>query len=379
METAVAPRMANGVIEASGLVSPGVAQVDRVKEEEWNDCLEDFVDASLYQTWAYGAESWGDSALSHLILRHRDTPVALAQLYVARVPIVGSGVAYLRWGPLCLRKDRPWNPDVLREMTAALVDEYAVRRGLVLRVIPNAFVQDPTADAAKAVLAECGLREDRAARQYHTMRVDLRASGAELRQRLSSRWRRQLSIAERNTLEILEGPSDELYEEFRRLYRQMFARKRFETTVDVEEFGRIQHRLPASQKLMVFICKSEGRSVAGLVVSVVGRTGLYLLAATGDEGLNARGSYLLQWHAIQRLKERDCHWYDLGGVNAEANPGVFTFKSGMGGEEARQIGRHEISRRLLSDLSLAAAEGARDMLRRAAHRAAQWRGVAGEA
>ena len=80
------------------------------------------------------------------------------------------------------------------------------------------------------------------------------------------------------------------------------------------------------------------------------------MAATGDEGLQARGSYLLQWHALQRLQEQGREWYDLGGVNPEINPGVFTFKSGMGGEDALQLGRYCLSRSRLSRWSVSGGE-----------------------
>ena len=352
------------------------AEVDQITEAEWNALLDGFADASIYQTWAYGGVCWGDGHLSHLILRRDGAAVAMAQLRLVRVPVIGSGIAYLRWGPVCVPRRASWDPSVWRAMTEALIDEYVTRRRLVLRVVPNTFAEDSVADAMTTVWNECGFREDESIRKYQTLRVDLRRSAEELRRQLSSRWRRQLNIAERNSLEIVEGQSDDLYLQFLQMYREMFARKRFDTSVDVEEFRRIQQRLPVSQKMMTFICVAGGRAVAGLVVSTVGQTAIYLLAATGDDGLNARGSYLLQWHAMQRLKERGLDWYDLGGVNPDVNPGVFTFKSGMGGEEARQLGRYELAGARLSELSVAVGEGARRILQRVAARRSVATGVA---
>jgi lipid II:glycine glycyltransferase (peptidoglycan interpeptide bridge formation enzyme) len=123
--------------------------------------------------------------------------------------------------------------------------------------------------------------------------------------------------------------------------------------VDVAEFERIQGRLPESQKMLVLICMSAGVAVAGLVVATVGKTAIYLLAATGDSGLDARGSYLLQWHAMRHLRESGHHWYDLGGINQEKNPGVFTFKTGMGGTETTQLAAVELSRAPLSRIAVA--------------------------
>lgn len=345
------------------LRGPFVRQVDQVSEGEWNALIEGFADASVYQTWAYGAVSWGEKQLSHLVLRRDDAPVALAQLRIVRVPVLGSGIAYVRWGPLSVPWRSTWDPTVWRAITEALIEEYVVRRGLVLRVVPNTFRQEPAAGAIESIWSELGLVEDASVRSYHTLRVDLRASVEVLRRQLSGRWRRQLSIAERNQLEIVEGRTDDLYQQFLILYGEMMARKRFDTSVDVDEFLRIQRQLPDSQKMMILLCLAGGVPVAGLVVATVGRTAIYLLAATGDEGLEARGSYLLQWHALQRLKALGLEWYDLGGVNQEINPGVFTFKSGMGGEDVRQLGRYQLSRAGLSRLTVRVGEGVSRVVR----------------
>jgi hypothetical protein len=340
------------------------AQVDQVTETEWNSLQEGFADANLYQTWSYGAVSWGEKQLSHLVLRRDGVPVALAQLRLVRLPVVGSGIAYVRWGPVWVPRNARWDATVCTAMTEALIQEYVVRRRLVLRVVPNTFREDSAAAELTTSWSQRGLLEDRSSRAYHTIRLNLRLPLDELRRQLSSRWRRQLNIAERNNLEIREGQSDDLYLDFLHLYREMLARKQFDTSVDVEKFRHIQQRLPASQKMTTLICVAEGRAVAGLVISAVGRTAIYLFAATGDEGLNARGSYRLQWHAIQRLQERGVEWYDLGGINPEVNPGVFTFKSGMGGDEVRQLGRHEMTAAPLSRLSVFVGEGAQRVLHR---------------
>jgi lipid II:glycine glycyltransferase (peptidoglycan interpeptide bridge formation enzyme) len=37
----------------------------------------------------------------------------------------------------------------------------------------------------------------------------------------------------------------------------------------------------------------------------IGDTGVYLFGATNDEGMKNKGSYLLQWKAIQWMKKAD--------------------------------------------------------------------------
>lgn len=340
--------------------------VDRIDEPGWNSVIRTFADANVYQTWAYGAVCWGEEQLSHLILRRDGQPVAATQVRIVRVPVVGSGVAYVRWGPMCQPHGQAWEPAIWTAIVKALIEEYVVTRRLVLRIVPQAFAEDACAASITNGFDQLGFVQATEAKKYQTIRVDLRLPVETLRQNLSSRWRRQLNIAERNNLEIVEGQSDDLYDQFLHLYREMYARKRFETSVNPEDFKRVQRHLPDDQKMSISICRAAGRPVASLVVGTVGCVAIYLLAATGDEGLNARGSYALQWRAMQRLKGMGRTWYDLGGVNAEVNPGVFTFKSGMGGENAGQLGRYQVDGPGLSRVSLAVGERAAGLLRRLA-------------
>jgi lipid II:glycine glycyltransferase (peptidoglycan interpeptide bridge formation enzyme) len=117
----------------------------------------------------------------------------------------------------------------------------------------------------------------------------------------------------------------------------MRNRKTFETTVDVEEFGRIQEDLEERHRMRVLICEAGGVPVAGLVATAMGDSAIYLLGATSDEGLNSKGAYLLQWTLIQWLKEKDIRWYDLGGIDPEGNPGVYIFKKGLSGQDICQL------------------------------------------
>ena len=333
-----------------------IAVVDRVSEGEWNSLLDRFADASIYQTWAYGAVCWGETQLSHLVLRLDDVPVAMVQLRIVSVPFLRSGIAYIRWGPVCTPKGTSCDPTVWQAVIDALFVEYVERRGLTLRVLPSVFNEDAVAPAMSKILNDVGLVKNPEVRRYQTLRVDLRPPLEAIRRNLAHKWRNQLNAAERNELEISEGTDAALYAEFNTLYQEMMVRKRFDTTVSVDEFQQIQERLSAEQKMVILIARRNGRAVSGLVASTIGATGIYLLGATGDEGMKAKGAYLLQWHVLRRLKERGCDWYDLGGIDAQANPGVYHFKKGLGGNEVLHIGGFDLHRNRLSKWGLGAAE-----------------------
>lgn len=331
-------------------------QVGKLDSDEWNRALSRFDDASIYQTFAYGSVHWDKRQLEHVLLKKEGEILAVAQLRVVQFAGIRAGIAYLRWGPLVRVKNRPFAEENLGRMLIALKDEYARRRKLVLRVLPHSFETDASAGAVRERLAAAGLAENPAVPKYETIRLDLTRPLEVLRGRFEQKWRNCLNAAEKKKLTVIQGTSTELYDKFLQVYWEMMERKHFDTSVDVDEFRRMQVELPEPFKMQLFLCEQEGKVTNALVVSAIGDTAIYLLGATSSEGLKLKGAYLLQWRAIQWLKAQGCRWYDLGGINQERNPGVYHFKSGLGGNENRQLGMYDLSGGWASTIGTRAGE-----------------------
>ena len=323
-------------------------EVDRATPEEWAGMLDLFEDANFYQTHAYGGVRWGEKNLSRLVLKRNGDVAGIAQLRIVRPTPLKFGMAYVRWGPLWVRRGRAMDAEVCARMAAALEQEYAGKRRLFLRVLPNAFAGTPRAETMRAAFASFTSEPGADESIYRTLLLDLTPSLEELRKHFDAKWRNKLSGAERNSLTILSGSSSELYRTFCRMYEQMRNRKTFETTVDVEEFGRIQEALPEHQRMRILICEEKGIPVAGLAATAMGDSAIYLLGATSDQGLKAKGAYLLHWTLIQWLKGNGIRWYDLGGIDPEKNPGVYHFKRGFSGMDVCHISPLVTSRSAVS-------------------------------
>lgn len=339
-------------------------RVNRVTEAQWAQYLAEFSDANFYQSWAFGAVSWGNRQLSHLVLTESDSPVGLAQVRIVRVPILGAGVAYVRWGPCIQRRGSAWHIGNYRRCIDALVNEYGRRNRLVIRIIPNIFQEDPYSAEAQSVLSEYGFEREASIPPYRTLRVDLTPDPLEIRKRFDGKWRNILNGAERNELQISEGTDDEHYAQFLTLYGEMMARKQFDTTVDPNEFRVIQRRLAPREKMIISVCRKDNLLLSALVCTPIGETGIYLLGATNSEGMKHKSSNLLQWTMMNRLRERGVRSYDLGGINPEANPGVYKFKQGMGGVESHQLGRYLRPGGAVHNMALSAAEWLQRSLKR---------------
>jgi hypothetical protein len=312
-------------------------EVDRVTPEEWSANLDRFSDANLYQTWSYGAIRWGRKNLSHLVLKRNGEILGMAQLRVVRPTRFNFGMAYLRWGPLCHRRGRELDAEACLQMAGALQEEYVGKRGLLLQILPNAFAGSPRAALFQSAFSSFTQEPQTSTNLYRTFVLDLTPPIEELRKNLDGKWRNKLNQSEKKGLKVVAGNDSTEYRTFCRMYDQMWKRKTFETTVDVEEFGRLQEDLPENHRMRILICEQDGVPVAGVVASAMGDSAIYLLGATSDGGLNAKGAYLLQWTLIQWLKENGIKWYDLGGIDPEGNPGVYTFKKGLCGADMSQL------------------------------------------
>ncbi len=318
------------------------AEFRRMRREDWNELLTPFSDASLYQTWDYDAVRCGEGNLSHLVLKRSDKIVAVAQARLAGIPRLRLGAAYIRWGPIWRRPGETDDVNDLRMALRALRNEYVCHRGLFLRIYPLAFAgHEPP---LPGLLTEEHFVQAPDERPQQTILLNLEAPLAEIRKGFHPKWRNCLNHAERNSLVVTQGTDDALFANFIPLYRELVARKKFSESNDINEFKRIQTSLPEAYKMRVFLCGENGTLTGGAICAAVGNTGLYLFGATNDLGLKNKGAYLLQWHALQWLKELGCKNYNLNGVNPVTNPGGYHFKSGLGGkcsQEVHYLGRFD--------------------------------------
>jgi lipid II:glycine glycyltransferase (peptidoglycan interpeptide bridge formation enzyme) len=341
-------------------------EIDNVSRDDWTHLLKQFDDATIYQSWDYGSVRWGKNNLSHLIVKKDREVIALSQIAVKKLPGIGAGIAYVPWGPIWHKRGILEDIEVLQSAIACLKEEYLRKRKLFLRISPK--VIDDDNNTFSKLFKKHGFTRNWSAPLYRTLLLDLAPPIHELRANLNQKWRNMLNQAERKQLEIVEGTSDDLYRVFLCLNSEMQDRKNYVPGVDYEEFGVIQRELPDILKMNIIICKYDEEPVSAAVYSAIGDTGIYLLGATGNKGMKLRGSYLLQWHVVQRLKEMGCRWYDLGGINPGKNPGVYQFKAGLSGRDVNHIGQIDACTNLISAFVVRFGESLRAAFKRILNR-----------
>ena len=348
-------------------LGPGYTmEVDTCDDEAWSQILEKFDDASIYQTWSYAAVIAGRRNTSHLILRRNGDIAAIAQARIAKLPLINAGIAYIHWGPLWRRRGTEVDADIFRQALRALRNEFACRRGLVLRLFPILFGDDPP--CLFEILRKEGFSPVSSQTRGMTILMDLSPSLEDVRGGMGSNFKRNLKAAERGELEVVEGSGEELFETFIGIYKEMVARKKFAEPNDIHQFKLIQSQLPEKFKMRIMLCKSGQDVCAGRIISVMGNTAVDLFAATSHAGMENRGSsYLLLWKLLEDLKQRGAAIYNLNGINPENNPGTYKFKKDLAGKNGKDVyyfGRFDSRGGFLSYSSVMCGETLRALARK---------------
>jgi lipid II:glycine glycyltransferase (peptidoglycan interpeptide bridge formation enzyme) len=326
-------------------------EVDDITREKWTQVILKFDDANIFQTWEYGAAKWGKDNLAHLVLKKSNEIVAAAQLWYVKFPIIGGGFAHVSMGPMWRPRGKEVNFDDIRNMVKALREEFVNRRGVLLRIY-SYDKDDHIGKEIKQIFETEKLSRTKEPQDV-TVLLNLSPDLDELRRNLRKSWRRQLSQAEKGDLKVIEGTDDQMFNSLSELYQRMLDRKKFTQYVaNIKHLAEVQRELPQNLKMRTFLCKYNGEFVGGQAVSVIGNTGIDLIAAISDKDidLKLKSTYLFEWHTIKWLKENGFQFLDLRGYDPDKYPGPSYYKAGLSGDIVSFLGIYECHDNLINSI-----------------------------
>lgn len=300
-----------------------------ISQSSWTSLLTTFADATYEQTTSYGEAVWGRQRARHIAVRRGSEIVAAVQVLLFRPPGLSRGLAYVKNGPLWIKKGSVPNPDhalaALRAIVSKLTDSgryYVVVQPpphpVHVKVIPEALVHAGfqlrnVVDHAQRYLVDLGLCE---ARQ---------------RSSLGQKWRYNLKQSEKFGLEIDVVSGSEGLGRFDALHANMLERKAIKEATWYPMLSDVCGLLPEALVPQVVLVQHNGNDVAGAVVGGVGETAQYLFGASTAEGTRLRSGYALQWWLVRRLTKLGYRRYDLGGDVGDS--GLRQFKTGLVGRQ----------------------------------------------
>ena len=213
-------------------------------------------------------------------------------------------------------------------MIDALVAEYAVKRRLMLSVLPRASLSPFNAEYDH--LVHRGFSRGSELGYPNRYIVNLRLSDAEQKKSFLQKWRYHLNKSEKAGLSFEYADASRL-PEFSALYEKMLDRKKFADHSAYETVPALMAMSNDRLRPELFFVRHLGEVIAGAIIFKAGDRAVYLYGATNDRALPLRAGYFMHWNIIRWLRDNTpAKWYDLGGT--DGFQGLHQFKKGMVGE-----------------------------------------------
>lgn len=306
-------------------------QIDwnRHSANQWQTMLDNCERPTLTQSPAYiAATAEVDGTVADYgLIRFQRKPIGMV-IVTGKQTFGKAASCSLYRGPLWIYDEIPG--EMLKLVLQKLRRRYRWWRGRPLTFHPELI---DTSDN-RHILKKAGFR--RVAEGYSTIWLDLSDDLETLRSNLRGQWRNQLTQAEGREVEVIVGTSDK---QFQWLYDN--HAHHMETHgyrgPSPKLLRALRRHSPENQQPLLLIAQHEGKPVAAILLTLHGTSATFLIGWSGEAGRRLRANNLLLWQAVERLKSAGIHWFDLGGINAEA-PGVAAFKHGMGGETVTLAG-----------------------------------------
>lgn len=169
-----------------------------------------------------------------------------------------------------------------------------------------------------------------------SMELDLSQTENELLAGLSGKWRRNLRLAQKENL-VIKQCSDPDIEELCRVFAEMEAHKNLPQLFSPEKLENLFKY--AGENLIFYRCENDaGNLLCFRACLVIGNRACDYFAAANEKGRKLRASYATLWEMLFECKKRGVIYYDLGGIDPWANPGVYAFKKETGARAVEMLG-----------------------------------------
>lgn len=303
--------------------------IELVPEGDWDATIATFDEVCQEQLYVFATNRWPSVKQEPVVFRMNGEVVGGSLMMIQRLPFGASSIAIAKWAPMLKNAKRPDARAVYRAMIEALIAEYAVKRRMMISVLPRAPLG--TLNHEYEHLIDRGFRAGATLLFPSRYIVKLGLSDAEQRKSLHQKWRYHLNKADKAGLSFEYAPADRL-PEFDALYHAMTDRKKFPDHSAYEETVEALMKLDVEAvRPELFFVRHEGEVVAGAIIFKAGDRAVYLYGATNDKALPLRAGYFMHWHIIRWLRDNTkAQWYDLGGT--DGFQGLHQFKKGMVGE-----------------------------------------------
>ena len=302
-------------------------------KKRWEDFASECAQKTFCQSWNWGIfnQSMGDKVWRFGIFENEQL-VAIAQ--VLKIKARRGSFLFVPHGPLIALGDKK---EIIKNILEKLKDLAKAENVNFIRFSPILEVSDSN------IFKDLGFRN--APIHMHpelTWELDISLSEEDILKGMRKTTRYLIKQAEKNEdIEITRGTSDEMLNDFEKLYLETAERQSF-TPFSNDYLKKEVDAFKNDNQILIFSGKYKGEVVSSAIIVYCSGIGFYHQGASSLKYPKVPVSYLLQWEAIKEAKDRGCKLYNFWGVVPEGiknHPwaGLSLFKKGFGGFEKEYV------------------------------------------
>lgn len=300
-------------------------------QEAWEKGLRGAKNASFFQSWEWGEfQRFSGTTPLRLVLEHDGKILAQAQ-GVAITPI--PFVRYAYFPRFSIIWDATKNAHSLNRATiSSMMLQWLKTQGYTFARIEPVTHTDVDVQGFQP-------KKTTYRQPQHTILLDLTQSPDDLIAQMHKKTRYNIRLAQKKQVQVVWEKKPAI---FLALNEQTKTRDKFRSHSNVYYERMIQ--LPFVHQQIAYLGETP---IASNIVIIYNGIATYLHGASANEQRNVMAPQLLQWDAMLRAIEQDCHTYDFWGI---AGPGdteqfhmhewdathrfasITRFKAGFGGK-----------------------------------------------
>jgi len=302
-----------------------------VSKETWDEFLNNFPDAHILQTSAWGMVKENHGWYPKWIISNGTG----AQVLFKRL-LFSLTIAYIPKGPI----GKEWDAVI-----SEVIDVCKRENAIVLYVEPDQWeneTENPVLKSEGFSFSQISIQPRR------TIILSLEGGEAKWLKDMKQKTRYNIGLAQKK--EIVVNPSNNI-EVFTDLIEVTGSRDDFGVH-SPQYYQDVYKKFSESNNCMLFLATFEEKHLAGIMVFARGNRAWYFYGASNNLERNRMPTYLLQFAGMKWAASKGCNWYDLWGIpdedleilekdftaRSDGLWGVYRFKRGFGGEIKRTAG-----------------------------------------
>ncbi len=304
-------------------------------KDEWETFLLQHAPGALFQSWLWGEVQ---HALGFSVWRFGfyNIKELVGIVQIVKVNAKRGKFLHIRHGPVFISHEKDTWLNFIK-----IVRDLAQKEGVwFIRMSP--LLEDT--HAHKLLFSHLGMIPS----AIHAMDgelcwvLDLNKTEDELLQQMRKTTRYEIRRALKLGIQVNRYDNETLMDTFLALYKETSHRHGFVPHGGLREEFRIFAR---ERKAELFLGSFEGKILAGALVLYYGDCAIYHHGASLTSRVPV--SYLIQWEAIKRAKERGMKIYNFWGIAPEESlhhpwRGITLFKKGFGGRQISYLHAHDL-------------------------------------